>query len=107
MAITMQDVIDRARVPLNDSAKARFSDAVLLGYANDALFILRTRRPDLYFGTYTTLSPLVVGDDLPINNHYLPHVADYVTARASTLDAEFTEDSRATLFFQLFERGVS
>ena len=31
---TMQDVVDRARIPLNDATKVRYADATLLAFLN-------------------------------------------------------------------------
>ena len=102
MAFTMQAVVDKARIPLNDSAKDRWVDADLLGYANDAIRVLRKGRPDLFFGQYLTLpGDKVLGDTLPVDDEHFVAVCDYVTARAETRNDEFALRQRATLFFQL------
>lgn len=103
MAFTMQQVVDRARIPLNDADKVRYSDADLLGYANDAVKVLRRDRPDLFFGQFEALpGDKVLGDNLPVDDEYFPAVCDYVTARAETKDDEAALQTRATLFFNLF-----
>jgi hypothetical protein len=48
MSFTGQNVVDLARETLNDSAKARYTDASLLLFANAALGSLALLRPDLF-----------------------------------------------------------
>ena len=105
MSYVMQDVIDIARQPLNDSSKTRYSDAVLLSYAISALLMLRNKRPDLFFGSFDSLpamTNLTVSSNLPIDDEYAQPVADYVTARASSHDDDHVVSERAKLFFELF-----
>lgn len=104
---TMQQVIDRARIPLNDADKDRYPDEDLLVYGNEALAILRRRRADLFLGNLAGGMPaLNLGDLLPFDDAYLPAVADYVTARAETRDSEEELISRATVFFGLFSASA-
>ena len=109
MPITMQNIVDRARVPLNDAAKTRHSDARLLQFANDAIYTLRNKRPDLFFGSFAALpEELVIGVNFPLAAEYAPPVQDYVTARAEANGAEADTEGRAMAFFKLFESvGVS
>lgn len=107
MAYTMQQVIDKARVPLNDAGKDRYSDPDLLGYANDAMFILQSRRPDLFFGQFLALpGEKALGDLFPLANTLFPAVCDYVTARAETRNDESVLEQRASLFFGLFKEQI-
>lgn len=102
MAFTFQAVVDRARIPLNDTAKERWSDGDLLAYANDSIKILRKVRPDLFFGQFLALpGDKVLGDTLPVDDEHFPSVCDYVTARAETRNDEFALKTRAELFFRL------
>lgn len=109
MPLTMQNIVDRARVPLNDSAKTRHSDPRLLQFANDAIYTLRNKRPDLFIGQFSALpSELAIGANFPLSEEYAPPVQDYVTARAEANGAEADAEGRAVLFFKLFEStGVS
>lgn len=105
----MQQVVDRARIPLNDlDADAyRYSVDDLLMYANFALRKVRRDRPDLYFGTYSTpLTDKVIGDTLPIDDDFAEAVVDYVVARAETKNDEAALRERAKLFFGLFETAT-
>jgi len=107
VAYTIQQVVDRARGPLNDAAGTRYSDTDLLRYVNDCVMQLRRRRPDLFFGRYSALpGDKVISDALPIADEYMPAVVDYVIARAETRDDEQALQARAALFFQLFEGEV-
>jgi hypothetical protein len=107
MAYTMQQIVDRARIPLNDADKDRYSDDDLLAFANEAVKVLRRERPDLFFGQYEALpADKALGDALPLDDEYAESVASYVTARAETVDDEHVNTGRARLFFELFNRGV-
>ena len=103
MPTTVQEIINKARVPLNDDSKLRWPDAELLNYYNDALKVLRVRRPDLFFGTYSTpVDDQSVGDAVPIEGQYHPALCDYVTARAMFKDSEEAAQGAATSFYTLF-----
>ena len=107
MALTIQNIVDRARVPLQDAAKVRFADAKLLVYANDAIYTLRNKRPDLFFGLFSTLpSELAIGATFPLPDDYAPAVQDYVTARGEAGGAEADMAGRAAAFFALFKAGA-
>jgi len=104
MARTAQAVIDRARTPLNDPGKLRWADALLLGYLNDAILLLRTKRPDLFYGNYATLpgAEIGLGANIPVGDEFLPNMADYVTARALFAEDEDAVQSQAASFFKLW-----
>lgn len=103
MAYTMQNVVDRARVPLNDDDKDRYSDDELLAYANDAVKVLRRERPDMFFGQFSALpGDKTLVQNLPLDDEYFPAVCDYVTARAESKDDEAALQTRAAAFFSLF-----
>jgi len=102
MAFTMQELVDKARKPLNDADKVRFTDPVLLGYANDGLLMLRNRRPDLFIGMFATLpEKLAITNTFPLPAEYVPPVSDYIVARAESHDDEHVVSERAALFFKL------
>jgi len=108
MAFTMQEVVDKARKPLNDTDKDRFSDNDtaafndLLGYANDGILLLRNKRPDLFIGLFSALpEKLAIDAAFPLPAEYVPAVVDYVVARAESHDDEHVISERAALFFQL------
>lgn len=109
MAFTFQQVVDRARVPLNDSDKDRYSDQELLAYAVDALLMLYRYRPDLFIGSFGALpaiTSITASSTFPSEDQYLPVVADYVTGRAESKDDEAVDNSRAAQFMALFNTGL-
>lgn len=104
MAFTYQSVVDLARIPLNDTDKARYSDATLLLFANHGMTQIAKRRPDLFIGQYTNLptGEKLLTDTFPLPVEYVQTVADYVTARAEMTDDEHVNSGRAAVFAQLF-----
>lgn len=107
MAYTMQQVVDKGRIPLNDADKARYSDLQLLGFAIDALLLLLNTRPDLFFGQFTSLPTITaLTNGFPLPDTLAPAVADYVTARAESMNDESVLEQRAAAFFALFKGQV-
>lgn len=49
MSLTWANVIDAARVPLNDTAKSRYTDAQLLSYGNDGVLSMVGLKPDMFY----------------------------------------------------------
>lgn len=89
---TFQDIVDAARIPLNDAAKVRYSDAELLGYAKDGLKEAAVIRPDLFYETGQITCIAGVEQRVPSGARYLVqvlsnangaevHEADYGTFR--------------------------
>lgn len=106
MAYTVQQVVDHARIPLNDVDKARYSDATLLTYFNDAILLVRKMRTDLFLGRWLTLpSNLALTDTFPIDEMYYPLVADYITGRAEVIEDEYVDNGRAAMLLQNFVMG--
>lgn len=104
---TMQDVIDLARIPLNDSAKVRYLDADLLKSANAAISAAYKVRPDLRYGSFgTEFSALAVGGTFPLPYQFEQVVADYMTARAEMKNDDSVNSGRAVLLMQTFEKEV-
>jgi hypothetical protein len=108
MAVTLTNVIDRARVPLNDDAKVRHTDAQMLVYAKDGLRLLRAKRPDLFFSDLDVDIEALAGASafvthFPLAEDYAPALQDYVTARAETRNNETELEARAVAFFNLFK----
>jgi hypothetical protein len=101
----MQDIVDRARIPLNDAdpidANRRYPDAELLKHAKGALQLLRTKRPDLFFGAIAafTAETLTLGSTFPLQEGLAPAVQDYVSARSQMKDDESAVAGLAAAFF--------
>lgn len=109
MAFTYQSIVDLARIPLNDSDKARYSDAMLLTFANHGMLQVLKQRPDLFIGQFSSLPD---GENepsaaFPLPVEYVQTVADYVTARAEMTDDEHVNSGRAAVFAKLFGAEAS
>ena len=99
---TAQQVIDLARIPLNDGDKDRHSDNALLGYLNSGLRALKKTRADLFIGSLKTgHTTLALGDNLPTPEEMDQAIADYLTARATLLDDPSEEMERTAAFLKL------
>lgn len=100
---TMQDVVDLARIDLNDAGKDAVSDPQLLAHANAAIREAYQLRPDLRLGAYATaVTDKILGDTFPLPDEYRRAVADYVIGRASAVDAEHVESGRVPSYVQSF-----
>lgn len=107
MPYTMQQVVDKGRYPLNDPNKVRYSDAALLGFANDAILLTRKKRPDLFLGAWAALpGNLAFGAAFPIPDEYVPLVADYISGRAELIDDEHANSGRAEKLVATFYEGL-
>jgi hypothetical protein len=105
MASTMQQLVDRARIPLQDDAKVRYTDATVLGYANAGVHLLVNRRPDLFFGTFTALPvDLTLGQNFPLDDRFFQPVADYASARARARSSEEVRTAQTQLLLALFDQ---
>lgn len=105
MSHDMQAVVDLARQPLEDDDKDRYTDPDLLSYARTGLLMIRTRRPDLFFGQYDSepnISALTLTDLFPLADEYVQPTADYITGRVSTYDADHVVSERYKAFMELF-----
>jgi hypothetical protein len=108
MIYTAQQVLDHARVPLQDNAKVRYTDAVLLGYLNDAVRLTLKNRPDLFVGNWAALDgvDLTFTDPVPIPALYRSALADYISGRAELIDDEYSENNRSMMLIQAFLMGL-
>lgn len=105
MASTMQQLVDRARIPLQDDAKVRYSDSTILGYANAGIHLLVNRRPDLFFGTYTALPvDLTLTQNFPLEDRLFQPVADYAAARSRARSSEEVRTAQTQLLLALFDQ---
>ncbi len=108
MAYTYQNVVDLARIPLNDEDKARYSDDILLAYTNSVILALFMRRPDIFMGQYGNLPTgnAELTDTLPLPEAYKSLLADYVTSRTSMIDDEHANSGLAGAFMQLLNPEI-
>jgi len=100
-------ILDRARLPLNDAAKVRYSDVTLLAHLNDAVARAYALRPDLRFGSYLTApTALLLASTFPLAAQHEQVVADYITYRAETVDDEHVNANREVKHLERFEKGI-
>ena len=109
---TFQNVMDDARVLLNDEITAlnpdpRYTEAQLMSYARSALIEARRVRPDLFLSYLTTsFAAYTASSTIPISDDYLLPLVDYVVHRAELRDDEFAVDGRSATLYQKFKSGL-
>jgi hypothetical protein len=101
MARTVAEAVASARGTLQDQDAQRASDAVLEGYARDAVNMIRNERPDLFIGNWGAVSVLTGSAALPLDDQYFRPVVDYMIARVETQDDEAVNTGRAELMAKL------
>jgi hypothetical protein len=105
VAFTYQNIVDLARIPLNDKDKVRYTDEQLLDFANQGMLMFSKRRPDAFIGQFNNLptGEAALADPFPIDAEHSQTIADYVTARAEMTDDEHADSGRASVFARLFD----
>ena len=113
---TLQNVLDLARLPLNDAKDAGGSDALcrtpdseLLTYALHGLLQAWRNRGDLFVGNYANPPQITwtAGQTFPLPDEFIQPIADYVTARAESKDDRAVLTGRAQAFYSLFGQVIS
>lgn len=110
---TLQDIIDDARVLLNDKNDEamgfipRYTESQLLRYAKQAIMEARRIRPDLFIENLSdTFTDLTLTSAFPMPEEYEIVVVDFVVGRAEFRDDEFTNDGRAAALMQRFKQHL-
>ena len=80
MATTAQNIIDKARILLQDAGKARWSDAELLGWTNDGQREVCIYKPDAYVKTEAIATVAGTRQTLPADGRFLIDVIRNVYA---------------------------
>lgn len=134
MAKTYQNVIDEARVLLQDTDADgyRYSDLILIAKLNRALQELGRLRPDAFWDRFLEddilIPEVVVTDTLPDTDpdeldededlevalssnvdfpmQFYSAMVYFVTASAEIVDDEFTDDGRASMLMAQFKAQV-
>jgi hypothetical protein len=103
MATTFQQVINWARLDLNDDDKTRHPDAILIKYANNYVQEAIKMRPDLFFREAINLpsSDFVLTDTFPMTDRYLRSCSDYIIGRAKMRGTEESNMAEASAYLQL------
>lgn len=109
MARTVQDVLDGARVILNDEAGIRYLDDQLCTYVLDAYVEARYIRPDLFVGLYEVDLPdvIVPADPFPLSPQFFAAVREFVISMAELRDDEWVNDGRAAMFRQTLQKKLT
>lgn len=98
MARTVAEVIASALPTLNDADQARYPDAEIIGFVVDALNMIKTVRPDLFIGFFSTpIGTLTTASTLPLDDQFFRPLVDYVIARCETKDDEHVLNARVEL----------
>lgn len=104
---TMQDVIDLARLDVNDAGKIRNADSDLIKFANDGVARAYALRPDLAYGLYgTAYVDLTTASTFPLPIEYRQAITAYVVARAETADDSFVLEQRAAMEMALYLKDL-
>jgi hypothetical protein len=104
---TFQNLLDQARLTLQDADKTRYPDSDLMTYANEAMRIFRKVRADLFFLTLNTpLSDFATTDTFPFAAEFEYPVKRYVIAASQFRDDEYAVNGKAEAFYKKFESDL-
>jgi hypothetical protein len=100
---TLKEVIDLARLDLNDDDKTRYPDNNLVKFVNNYIQEAVKSRPDLFLGGFLALPAptLTLTSTFPMPNGYIRSCADYVIGRAMMLNTEESSMTKAANYIQL------
>ena len=105
---TMQALIDRARVLLQNASKTRYTDDQCLGALNDVVKMARRLRPDLWFGQYgAPMVDLALGETYPLPPEYEAAAIKCLVFWCNARDSEFSSETRAVFFLDRFEKYLT
>jgi hypothetical protein len=118
---TYQDLINDARVLLQDTEDDRFTDDVIISVLNRGLKDLGRIRPDAFYDFYdsnslnvptvTVTSPAPAGqtlwtEDFGIEGQFYTPLLAYIVGTVELTDDEFTVDGRAMMLLGQFRANV-
>lgn len=105
---TIAHLIERARGPLNDASKRRYTDTMLIGYAVEGLRFIRRQRPDLFIGKLS--DPFVQYETdsaaLPLDDGYMAVLADMIVFRAQLHDTEAKAIEKSQAYLSMALKGL-
>jgi hypothetical protein len=101
MARTVAQAVAAARIILNDTDAAgyRYTDSELTDRVTDALNAIRNRRPDLFIGSWGSLT--TASGDMPLNEQFFTPVVNYVVGMSELKDDEHVLSGRAKVMVDL------
>lgn len=98
MSRTVAELITSVNHTLNDEDATRYTSAEQIEFVVDALNTVKTKRPDLFIGMFSTpIGTLTTASEIPIDEQFYRAVVDYVIARCETKDDESVVTARAEL----------
>lgn len=100
---TFQQLINQARLLMNDDDKDRFDDADAMAAANDFMLLTKRHRPDAYFGSDRqpiSAGPYVLANTFPLDQQLELACKDYIIARSHAVDDEAASDGKLQAFTQ-------
>lgn len=108
MAKTIQDILDEARVYIQDEVEEyRYSDEDLVDYLNNGIWEIRRIRPDFFIGTYDDEVPSFttaqLDSEYPLDGQTYTAMAYFVAGNAALRDDEHVNDGRASGLLTLFQ----
>lgn len=108
MAKTIQDILDEARVYIQDEIEPyRYSDEDLVDYLNNGISEIRRIRPDFFVGLfYSDLPQFTIsdlGEDYPLDEQTNTAITYFVAGNAALRDDEHVNDGRAAGLLGLFQ----
>lgn len=108
MAKTIQDILNEARVFIQDSdTPYRYSDDDLVDYLNNGLYEIRRIRPDYFINSYDTDVPQFttaqLGSDYPLDGQTHTAIAYFIAGNAAIRDDEHVNEGRAAGLLNLFQ----
>lgn len=120
MAKTYENLLDEARVLLQDTAGDRYTDTVLLGILNRAIADLCRMRPDACYDLFANNQlnfPEVVAtgagtgqsdlaDDFGFDLMFYTPIVSYVVGVAEVVDDEYTVDGRAAMLLSQYRSTI-
>jgi hypothetical protein len=93
---TVKQVVDTARLLLQDAEKERYKDDELVALVNMGLMDLRRAQPEAFIGLYHIETPAVgLNDPFPVPDMYLGGMVKYVAGYAEMRDDDYVADGRA------------
>lgn len=103
----MQDVLDLARLDVNDAGKIRELDSNWLKFANNGIAVCLAMRTDLNFGNFSSAYvDLGTSSVFPLPIEYRPAIAAYIVARSQAADDAFVLEQRAEFEMMQYLRHI-
>ncbi len=107
MALTVNEVLNRTRVLINDTGSTRFTNASMFLWLSDAVREVRRLRPSTTLdtdGNLTTFTEITgTGDTIPLDDDWRNTITNYMCYRGFSEDAvDQATKNKATHYYNLF-----